>query len=153
MQDMGLKPNFTIAGVRARFERIADKTEAEYINTLAYLGEESVNFARLNAGYTDQTGNLKSSIGYVILKDGQVINENFEQVLNGGEGLAIGQSQASQAALNYPRGFVLIIVAGMDYARAVESRGKDVITGATLFAEQELPGLLNQLKQDLLNAR
>ena len=33
-------------------------------------------------------------------------------------------------ALDYPKGMVLIGVAGMGYAAAVESRGYDVITGS-----------------------
>ena len=44
----------------------------------------------------------------------------------------------TELAHRYPKGMILVIVAGMEYAAAVESKGYDVITGSSLFADIEL---------------
>jgi hypothetical protein len=47
----------------------------------------------------------------------------------------------------YLSGYVLIICTGMKYAAAVESKGKDVITGSSLIAKAELNKMLKDLKK------
>ncbi|GAH74567.1 unnamed protein product, partial [marine sediment metagenome] len=100
--------------------------------TLAMVGENFVNDARNIKTYKDQTGNLRSSIGYIIARDGNIIQENIE-------GKAEGRAQAKEIANEVLRennkGFVLIVVAGMEYAAAVESKGYDVITGSVPAAK------------------
>ena len=44
---------------------------------MMYLGEKFVNKARLEGNYKDRTGNLRSSIGYIILLNGKIVNQNF----------------------------------------------------------------------------
>jgi len=39
-------------------------------------------------------------------------------------------------AAQYPTGMILVVVAGMEYAAAVESKGYDVITGSSREAEK-----------------
>jgi hypothetical protein len=41
----------------------------------------------------------------------------------------------------------LIVVAGMDYAAAVESRGKDVLTASSIKAKNELKQAIKDLKR------
>lgn len=88
--------------------------------------------------YTDRTNNLRSSIGFVIYKDGVMINSYFEKSGVGTEGdgmsgIEIGLIEAEEAAKNgSPNGFVCVLVAGMDYAGYVESKGYDVISGSWL---------------------
>lgn len=110
------------------------------------IGEQFVTNARDNGSYTDRTGNLRSSIGYVILVDGKQLSENFEYFPPGDrtkkpKGKS-GQSKAKEVIkeikTNFPRGIVLICVAGMEYAAAVESRGYDVITASSDLAENAL---------------
>lgn len=44
---------------------------------LIRIGNNFVNNARSGGGYKDQTGNLRSSIGFIILKDGEIVYETF----------------------------------------------------------------------------
>jgi len=124
---MGLIPGFTQANINKRITNWVVSIEQRIIWTLAMVGEQFVNDARNTQTYQDQTGNLRSSIGYIIAKDGVIIQENVE-------GKAEGRAQAKEVAREVLRennkGFVLIGVAGMEYAAAVESKGYDVITGS-----------------------
>ena len=42
-------------------------------------GEKFIEVARRSGSYKDQTGNLRSSIGYIIAKDGEVVTENLKE--------------------------------------------------------------------------
>jgi hypothetical protein len=85
--------------------------------------------------YKDQTGNLRSSIGYVIMQDGKEIVNNFEvmpgPVGSGTEGANIGLQIAGEAARSFPASLVAVVVAGMYYAVYVEAKGLDVLTGSS----------------------
>ena len=59
------------------FDYCVDKAEERIYNLLQRAGEEFVRLARKNGNYQDHTGNLRSSIGYVIVKDGHVLAENY----------------------------------------------------------------------------
>jgi len=124
---MGLIPGFTQGDINRRITNWVVSIEQRIIWTLAMVGEQFVNDARNTQTYQDQTGNLRSSIGYIIAKDGVIIQENVE-------GKAEGRAQAKEIANEVLRentsGFILIGVAGMEYAAAVESKGYDVITGS-----------------------
>lgn len=67
--------------LRASLDNQVKNIQKIVINALAYIGETAVKTAREQGKYNDITGNLRSSIGYVILKDGKpVIGGNFEAV-------------------------------------------------------------------------
>ena len=89
-----------------------------------YSGESFVREARQTDTYKDDTGNLRNSIGYLVLKDGSQIAESF----GGGVGGAAGKQVAKEAAPG--TGTVIVGVAGMNYAAAVESKGYDVISNS-----------------------
>lgn len=129
----GLFPLFTAANIRKQLDDKRKEFEKKTLEALQYLGEEFVNKAREFGEYTDRTGNLRSSVGYVILKDGEMIDSNFELSAKGTEkqtGLQRGMEFAEELAILYGTGYVLIGVAGMQYAAAVESKGYDVITNS-----------------------
>ncbi|WP_417444643.1 HK97 gp10 family phage protein [Joostella sp.] len=128
----GLKPLFSINGVQNYLDDFVRQQDDKMLNTLQYAGEQFVNKARLTGNYTDRTGNLRSSIGYIILKDGQIIDQNFS---GNNEGQEKGKETADEVSQQYPNGFVLIGVAGMEYAAAVEAKNYDVITGSAPTAE------------------
>ena len=88
------------------------------------------------------TFNLRSSIGFLLLDNGGEVAIEFEAVANGDEGVKKGMDYARELAGGYTDGIVLICVAGMEYAAAVESKGYDVITGSSLYIEQDLADLL-----------
>ena len=129
---MPLIPGFSQGDLDGRIDRFTVSIEQRIIWTLAMVGENFVNDARSIRTYKDQTGNLRSSIGYIIARDGNIIQENIE-------GKAEGRSQAKKIAdevlKENRKGFVLIVIAGMEYAAAVESKGYDVITGSVPAAK------------------
>ena len=60
-----------------------------------------------------------------------------------------GALSITEIAAKYPKGYVLVVVAGMNYAVYVESKGRDVLTSAEKLAETELPKMLRQLKDNI----
>jgi len=146
---MGLKANFTQGDIRDAMAQKLKRIEQMILNELQYVGETFVRNARENGSYTDQTGNLRSSIGYIILKDGQDVFENFEEATQGTDkqaGRARGEKFAKELAAKYPNGYALIVVAGMEYAAAVESKGRDVLTASSFQAEDDLRKALQEIK-------
>ena len=97
--------------------------------------------------YIDWTGNLRSSIGYIIVKDGKVWDKSVpEKVKNGNEGIQKGQAYLESLADKWGRkGAYLIVSAGMDYAEYVESRGYVVLSSAELKAPDLLRDILSKL--------
>ena len=119
------------------------------IKQFTYIGEECVRIARESGTYNDITGNLRSSIGYVVLQDGKpVVNGASKQYSgtkgNGEAGPAAAEALLTQLQAKFPWGIVLIVCAGMNYAAYVENvRHKDVLTTAELKAESLLKQLLS----------
>ena len=138
----GLKSLVNMNAIRNFIESRIDNAEQQMIDALKYEGESFVDKARKTGTYTDDTGNLRSSIGYLILKNGNVIDQNFAGNSKGTENARIA---AREVAGQYPNGFALIGVAGMKYAAAVESKGYDVITGSAPNS-QDLKELFRAIK-------
>lgn len=158
---MAITAGFTIDDMREHFNRFFDAVEEKQIARLKRLGEECVTRARSEhpRNWQDQTGNLRSSIGYMLFKDGIAISESsFEQVSakNPQSGdVYDGAEQGMQFCKQIGEstsGISLVVVAGMNYAIHVEKSGRDVLTSAELFAEQELPRMLEELKQNIAKA-
>lgn len=145
---MGVVPRFSRQEIKAMLADKVNRINLAIITQLRVLGERCVNHAReidKLIGFEDHTGNLRSSIGYVIYLNGKLVGENFEKVRSGDEGLDKGRKLAKEIAGKYPRGFLLVVVAGMEYAICVESNNRDVLTSAEHLAEKELPGMLKQI--------
>lgn len=147
---MRLKANFTIHDVENYINSKKQVIDQVIIQRFQYAGERFVINARTktasDGGFNDITGNLRSSIGYIILKDGKVITSNFTEAGVGTDqitGVTTGEAIAEEVGAEYPKGYVLIAVAGMGYAAAVESKGKDVITGSSLQLENDLKSLFD----------
>lgn len=133
------------ADVEAYLQDQLAKREKSIIKTLNFVGITCINEARTNGDYIDQTGNLRSSIGYAIIQNGVVVNQSrFEQVKDGREGKKEGAELLSDLIGRNTQGIVLIVVAGMNYAAYVETN-RNVITSAELLAEDLVPKLLRQL--------
>ena len=125
-----------------------ERKKQNIIRNLAYVGEQCVNEARSKSGkqYTDQTGNLRGSTGYVIVEDGNIVQiGNFQQVKSGSEGPREGQAFARQIADQFPKGICLIVVAGMKYASYVSAKGYNVLDSSELLADKLVPQMLEQL--------
>ena len=133
---------------------ITDKLTAEakaklrvIANVLCYVGEQCITEARNGGTYEDQTGNLRSSIGYAVLMNGQVIqSDSVDKIKNGDEGVSEGlqylQERVRKAS---KKGVCLIVTAGMNYAEYVEAKGYVVL----LYAELKAPVLVKQLLTSL----
>lgn len=124
----------------------AERINRAIIRTFQYIAEVLVREARMKGDYIDQTGNLRSSIGAIILLDGQLVSRSgFEVVMGGSSGANEGQTYAQEIAAAYPRGIALVVVAGKDYAAHVAARGRDVLSSAVLKAEDIVPRMMRQL--------
>lgn len=123
------------------------------IHKLEWIGLEAVNIARERGSYHDLSGNLRSSIDYVILNDGKVVAQGESKRFSGkaGDGTrgeAEGQALLRRLVAEYPKGIVLILCAGMEYAAFVENvRHKDVLTSAKHLAESLFKKLIGNKLQ------
>lgn len=133
-------------------DKFLEQVEKEAIAALVLLGEQCAFKARsipASSGFADRTGNLRSSIGYMVFKNGIAVHGGYEVVGQGSEGVNAGKALAKNVGARYKEGFCLVVTAGMNYAILVESRGRDVLTSAESFATQEMPRMLEEIKQDI----
>jgi len=147
-----ITPQFNSNDIERILREKIEKYHQKVIRILKYVGEKCINEAREYGSYQDRTGNLRSSIGYIVLKDGKPIEKGgFTHTERGTEGGKSGQKEGeafiNKVTSQYPKGFVLVVVAGMKYASYVEARNYNVLTSAELLAEREVPKLLKALSQ------
>ena len=130
------------------------------IRALSRLGNECVNYVRDRTpeeSWEDHTGNLRSSVGYMILNNGeQVETGGFQPTKapegNGTEGQAEGEKFLKEVVTEIANdnSFALVIVAGMNYAEKVEALdNKNVLSGAHLFAIEEWRHLESDLQRKI----
>ena len=134
----------------AQIDRFIEDEMERLKNSLIYnlcaIGEQALNAARLTNSYKDQTGNLRSSIGYIVSVDGEIVQmSSFDVVKEGGEGAKGGKAYAIQLVRDFPKGIVLIVVAGMNYASYVSAKGYDVLDSSELLADKLVPQMLGKL--------
>ena len=140
---------------RQQAAKAIQQKDKAIITAFSYVGELGVNHARSLNTYRDQTGNLRNSIGYVIVHNSKIVKTNFGRSAKGAkkatptDGLLKGQQLAESLAIEILDGWGLIVVAGMNYALSVESRGLDVLTSAELLAKSVLPGIIKQLSDNI----
>ena len=117
---MGIRMTTKLSEVHDMLMREAERVERLTIRALSKLGEQCVTKIRDRAGdksWYDQTGNLRSSVGYVIAHNKNIIQySTFNQVNQGSEGVKTGKDLAKELAKRYSNNYVLIVVAGMNYA-------------------------------------
>ena len=151
---MGIEAQFTKEDVQERFDAFLGQIQEKQINALLYLGEKCVAHARSipkEQGFEDQTGNLRSSIGYAVFVDGVAIHSFYNEVNGGAIGAKAGQELSVKIG-ERTNGVCLVVTAGMNYALYVESRGRDVIASAEQLAERELPRMLEKLVDNIKKA-
>ncbi len=110
---------------------------------LNYLGLLCVRRIRDRGGdesWYDQTGNLRSSIGYAIYSYGtKQIESAFDSVLGGSEGSQKGKKMVADLASKYSDTYALVVVAAMEYADYVEAiDSKDVLASTEIYAKSEV---------------
>lgn len=92
--------------------------------------------------YIDDTGVLRESIGFSIYNQGQQVVKNF----GGGEGEGLALAACNQVAAKFPNTIVAVIVAGAEYAAAVESKGYFVLTEPVSHLSEQLRLYYKQIK-------
>lgn len=152
---MGLEVKMDLAELRNSLQREVQRSQARVISLLEYVGQEVVNKIRTSAisNWIDQTGNLRSSIGYIITLDGQPVSRGKFPAVRGPErtketadGSSIGIHYALSLASLFPKGIALIIVAGMEYASYVEKRdNKTVLAQGEIEAQKLISKMLAEL--------
>ncbi|ERI64270.1 hypothetical protein HMPREF1551_00509 [Capnocytophaga sp. oral taxon 863 str. F0517] len=115
------------------FDRIKEQYIKAATQKFIEVGERCITESRDNGSYTDRTGNLRSSVAYVVLLDGVVQSQGNINKHN--------KEQIEKIKAKYPKGLVLIVVAGMNYAAYVEAKGYNVLSSAELMAENILKQL------------
>lgn len=136
----GITPLFSKRDLDRWFKIFEENVEARTYVLLQAAGEMFVKYARESGKYIDHTGNLRSSIGYVIVENGSIEGDNFKIVqsgTDGKEGVEKARRLARTLANTHNTGMVLIGLAGMEYAVYVEAmESKDVITAANIKTEE-----------------
>ncbi len=157
---MGITMTTPQAEIDAYIERQVQAMRSKLIRYLQAIGETVVTTARNlpspnpaqfkskipphTPNYIDWTANLRSSIGYIIVDNGSVVQYGGFAG-KGREGESEGRRYAESLASKYPNGIVLIVVAGMRYAAYVQNKGYDVLASAEIEAEK----LMNNLRQQM----
>ncbi len=148
MENSFIKNKTDMGAIRDSIEAFKKRIMEDLIKKLSYIGEECVRVARERGNYENYTGNLRSSIGYMILLDGtEIIQGKFEDYRKDPNspinGMDKGKKLLDNLKKKYPNGLVLIVCAGMNYAAYVENiHHKDVLTSAELVAESLAEKLL-----------
>lgn len=126
---MALKAKFKLTDIRKKTEDFYNRALAGALEALKDAAQQVVNEAKLQETYADQTGNLRASIGYVIFFNGEKVAGSFAS----GTGQEKGKAFSETVAKKYSKGFVVVLVAGMEYAAYVEAKGYDVLTGSSFM--------------------
>lgn len=126
-----------------------ERMQNAVVYNLCAVGEQVLNAGRSTNSYKDQTGNLRSSIGYVVAVDGNIVQISDFAPSDKGTDKATGQREGKAYAMSlisrFPHGIVLIVVAGMKYASYVSAKGYDVLESSELLAQKLVPEMLKQL--------
>lgn len=150
---MGITADFDHKQLEEYLQGVMERLDKVILRNLNYLGMECVRIAKTRNTYIDRTANLRNSIGYVIVKNGNVVKDYFK---NDGRGVDwkptdekgenIGERVAYEIAQRFTDGYALIVVAGMHYAVYVEDvHHLDVLASAELHAHREAPKLIERL--------
>lgn len=146
-----------------RLEKAGDALDAALTEAFALAGEYAVRGIRTGemSSWNDQTGNLRSSIGYAVCSKGRIerrvtdaaaqqqpTEPSARDAALKGSAQNHGKAMAEKAIADlageyssYPH--VLIIVAGMSYAVYVEAiESKVVLAGARLWLDNNIGKIL-----------
>lgn len=144
-----------IRGREALQQKLNEKREQliKVLNVrLMQLAEEAVTYSKDNKGYQDRTANLKNSISFALYLDGEIVTSKIgaipkaEEVVGGqdtvGEAL---QNYAQQEGVVAPKGYSLIIVAGMNYGKYVEDKGYNVLHLTKYYLRSEMKKIFEEV--------
>lgn len=111
---------------------LSDARSSLNIDTSAFPTQRTITQRDIDRGrtaapvkgdYLDDSGNLRSSIGYAVLVDGDVV---VSKIPNSVEGISAFTNILD--SLPWARGITFVGMAGMDYASYLEAMGYNVIS-------------------------
>lgn len=164
------KINLKINGLEALQRKLNEKKQ-QVTNTLnmalMQLAEEAVTYSKNNKGYKDHTANLKNSISFALYFDGELvtskIGEGYNSTYKDEKGRThdnpyskdeVVQFQenalseyAQQEGVVAPKGYSLIIVAGMRYGKNVEDKGYNVLHLTKYYLKDEMKKIFEEVKK------
>lgn len=148
---MGLKANFSRKDIKEALEMEKMKFHMVVLRELGKAGKEFIRLAwnktANEGGFNNVSGGLRSSIAYAVVYKGNIMMSGYSS-----NGTVNGKSNAkrliAEQKVKYKDGYALLVVAGMDYATKVESKGRDVILGSSLIISDMLINAINKLNND-----
>ena len=152
-----MKMTTPMSDIEAYIKSETEKNLKKIVTTLSYVGDEVVKGIRTGeySNWNDQTGNLRSSIGYIIVVDGVPVTlSNFAEVSGPKEGprdgSQTGRSFAQSLCSLYRSGIALIVVAGMEYASRVEKlENKTVLAQGEIEARKMINEMVEEINRKL----
>ncbi|HNS29257.1 MAG TPA: hypothetical protein PKL52_01875 [Tenuifilaceae bacterium] len=138
----------SVDAARRNIRAYSERMDRVIVSRLEYVLEELKNHAKLNAGYNFHTGNLNSSIGGGVYKNGHLIHtRGFDVVQGGDDGAKVGLAYLNELALKGRSTYSVVVVAGMDYASYVENlHGKNVLAKTEMVAGEMIEWAFRVLK-------
>mgnify|MGYP003497018139 FL=1 len=144
-----------IRGREALQQKLNEKREQliKALNVrLMQLAEEAVIYSKDNKGYQDRTANLKNSISFALYLDGEIVVSKIGAIPKAEEVVG-GQDAVEEALQNYsqqegviaPKGYSLIIVAGMNYGKYVEDKGYNVLHLTKYYLRSEMKKIFEEV--------
>lgn len=155
------KVSIKIEGIEALKKKLMERKQAvDNVLSMALpeLGEKAVTFSKDNKGYQDQTANLKNSISFAVFFDGKLINTVIGKIpepdkVKGGQAQVQNalEEYASKPGVVAPKGYTIIVVAGMVYGKYVEDKGYNVLYLTKQFLRDGMKDIydtiLNEIKK------
>ena len=137
-----------IDAARREIRAYSRRVENAIVMRLEFVLEELKNHAKTHAGYNFHTGNLNSSIGGGVYKNGHLIHtRGFDVVQGGDDGAKVGLAYLNELALKGRSTYSVVVVAGMDYASYVENlHGKNVLAKTEMVAGEMIEWAFRVLK-------
>jgi len=128
---IGFEITTDMKALSVQIEKEIENQTIKHLSKILHRAIELVRTKMLNTAYQDHTGNLNSSTGFIIYKDGKVVHKDFRESDIGTDKVT-GLKEGLNIALNELReskGWGVVLVSGMEYASWVESRGFEVLRG------------------------
>jgi predicted metal-dependent hydrolase len=156
---MAVKAEFKVEGVKELQRRLYERKEAMkrvLDMKLQQLAEEAVSHAKHNKGYRDRTANLKNSISYALFFDGELVTQQIGTIPKPDEAPKGHQAVESnldtfcqQEGVVRPKGYSLVVVAGMEYGAHVEHKGYNVLHLTKYFLRDEMKKILEETLEEI----
>lgn len=159
---MAVKAEFKAEGLRELQQKLYERREAlkrVLDMKILQLAEEAVTHAKQNKGYRDRTANLKNSISFALFYDGQLVTQQVGNIPQPGEAPKEHRDVASnleqyctQDGVVSPKGYSLVVVAGMEYGVHVEHKGYNVLHLTKYFLRDEMRKILEETIDEIKNS-